>query len=296
MDFISLDFETAASKKSSICAVGLVVVKDSQVALAQQWLVKPHPNYKFEPICISKHGIRENDVKDQPEFPHIYRNFLKEYVEKYFIFAHSAASADISMFKQTLELYGEKVPEIQYGCTRNLSRHVFPSLLNYRLDTIARHLSISLKHHNALSDAMACAEIVLRLHQDIGDKIYEFSKIATIVKSSSSKQKLGSRKTVDEVVEVTLDTNNPCYEKEFVLTGELRSMVRDAAHKEIEIRGGYWKKTVGKSTDYLVVGESDFIDFASGKQTGKMKKAEEYKAKGQNIELLSEEEFLEMIF
>lgn len=295
MDFISIDFETANAKKSSICAVGLVVVKNNQIALAKQQLIKPHPTHQFDPICIAIHGITEEDVRNQPEFPPIYQSLLKEYVEKYYIFAHSAASADIPMLKQTLELYGEPVPELHCGCTKNLARYFFPHLLNYRLDTIARQLNISLIHHNALSDAMACAAIILRLAHNVGDQIYEISKIGTSSKDHSSQQKLQDRKTAHEVTEIVLDTNNPCYKKEFVLTGLLRSMLRETAHKEIEIRGGYWKETVGKSTDYLVVGESDFIDFHSDKKTTKMKKAEEYKAKGQHIELLSEEEFLEML-
>ena len=44
-----------------------------------------------------------------------------------------------------------------------LSRFLLPGLPNHRLSTLAALFGINLKHHQAQSDAVACAEIAIRL-------------------------------------------------------------------------------------------------------------------------------------
>jgi DNA ligase (NAD+) len=68
----------------------------------------------------------------------------------------------------------------------------------------------------------------------------------------------------------------------FVVTGTLESMGRDEAAESIRLLGGIFQTSVGKDTDYLVVG---------GKVGGsKLKKAQEYGTK-----IISEKEFLELL-
>ena len=42
-----------------------------------------------------------------------------------------------------------------------MSQKVLPELKNHKLDTICDALGIELDHHNALSDAKACANILI---------------------------------------------------------------------------------------------------------------------------------------
>ena len=44
-DFAAIDFETANTERSSICSVGVVVVRDGVVADKFYSLVKPEPEY-----------------------------------------------------------------------------------------------------------------------------------------------------------------------------------------------------------------------------------------------------------
>ena len=44
-DFVAIDFETANNEPSSICSVGIVVVRDGMVQHREHRLVRPVPNY-----------------------------------------------------------------------------------------------------------------------------------------------------------------------------------------------------------------------------------------------------------
>ena len=46
-------------------------------------------------------------------------------------------------------------------CTVCLSRKVWKGFDNYRLNTVAKNLEISFRHHNAKEDACACANIAI---------------------------------------------------------------------------------------------------------------------------------------
>ena len=43
-DFVAIDFETANNEPSSVCSVGIVIVKDRQVVDSFYSLIQPEPN------------------------------------------------------------------------------------------------------------------------------------------------------------------------------------------------------------------------------------------------------------
>ena len=59
---------------------------------------------------------------------------------------------------------------------------------------------------------------------------------------------------------------------------------------------GQVENNVTKKTNFLVLGEQDFRKFAEGHtKSSKLRKAETVKQEGQDIELLSERDYLEML-
>lgn len=67
--FVALDFETANSKRTSICSVGMVKVIDNQITESFHTLVNPF-DY-FTETNITVHGIHPEDVQDAPGFKHV---------------------------------------------------------------------------------------------------------------------------------------------------------------------------------------------------------------------------------
>lgn len=158
--FIAIDFETANKFPLSACALGVVVFENGNEILRKSWLIKPPSPYDmFDPINIRIHGITHVHVKNAPSFAHIFLQ-IKPYLQNSVVIAHNAAF-DIGILRHLMRYYDLNVEEILFGCTVQLARKAFVGLPNQKLDTVARTLGFPLQHHDALSDAVACANILL---------------------------------------------------------------------------------------------------------------------------------------
>ena len=159
MDFIALDFETANSCRESICSVGMAIVENGKVVKTVDRLVKPAPDY-YNDINISVHGITPDMTEKEPTFCELWED-LKPYFDHRIMVAHNA-SFDFSVLRNTLDYYNIEYPTLSYYCSMLLSRRAFPDLINHRLPTVCRYMEYdNLIHHNAQSDAEACAYIML---------------------------------------------------------------------------------------------------------------------------------------
>lgn len=168
MRFVAIDFETANGFIGSICAVGLALIRGGTVEESRFWLVKPHKSCRrFDPFNVAIHGIRERDVADAMEFDALYRQEILPRIQGCVVAAHNAAF-DMSALRHVLDLYRIEYPPIRYVCTCKASIRTWEDLENHRLDTVSRFLNFDFKHHDALEDALACANIlteVFRRHR-----------------------------------------------------------------------------------------------------------------------------------
>ena len=62
-DFIAIDFETANQQPSSVCSIGVVMVRNGQVADSFYSLIQPEPNY-YNYWCQRVHGLSQCDTDD----------------------------------------------------------------------------------------------------------------------------------------------------------------------------------------------------------------------------------------
>jgi DNA polymerase-3 subunit epsilon len=156
MDFVAIDFETANELRSSPCAIGLAIVRKGEFVQNISKLIRP-PDLRFNAINISIHGIRPRDVAEQPEFPEVWES-LRCHLEDAVLVAHNAAF-DMSVLRYTLAHYGISHAPFRYHCTYQISKKLWPGLVNHKLDSVSRKLGITFQHHDACEDARACAEI-----------------------------------------------------------------------------------------------------------------------------------------
>jgi DNA polymerase III subunit epsilon len=154
--FAAIDFETADNGRDSACALAIVVVDGLEVVERFYSLIRPpRPYFLFTYI----HGITWRDVADQPGFGEVWTraSSLLEGVE--FVAAHSA-SFDRSVLYHCCSAAGALVPPHRFQCTVKLARRAW-GLNPAKLPDVCRHLKIELQHHQAESDAAACAQIVI---------------------------------------------------------------------------------------------------------------------------------------
>jgi DNA polymerase-3 subunit epsilon len=74
-DFIAIDFETANQQPSSVCSIGVVMVRNGQVTDSFYSLIQPEPNY-YNYWCQQVHGLSQCDTDDAPVFSKVYSSLI----------------------------------------------------------------------------------------------------------------------------------------------------------------------------------------------------------------------------
>lgn len=304
MDFVVIDFETANASRDSACALGIVIVKNNKITEEKDWLIRPN-DLDFDPWNSMIHGITEDDVKDKPEFNELWSD-IKPYLENQLVIAHNA-SFDMSVLRHTLDCYNIKYPTFTYSCTRIISKQYYKGLVNYKLNTIAKYLGIEFKHHIACEDAKATAKILIHICEELNiSTIEELNehlgiKLGSLFKDgykpACKKSKGGNGFDIHEIKSESdiFEETHPYFKRTIAFTGTLTSMKRQDAMQKVVNVGGLVGNGVTKKTNYLVMGIQDYSKFADGEKSSKLKKAEGLIEKGQDLEIISEEEFLQML-
>ncbi len=161
-DFAAIDFETANECPSSVCSVGVVVVRGGQVVDRFYSLIHPEPEY-YKWFCQKVHGLCEQDTWDAPVFPYVWDK-VAPLIEGLPLVAHNARF-DEGCLKAAFRVYQLDYPDYQFYDTLAASRrHYGPALPNHQLQTVAAACGFCLEqHHHALADAEACAAIALKI-------------------------------------------------------------------------------------------------------------------------------------
>ncbi|MBX2965658.1 MAG: 3'-5' exonuclease [Cyclobacteriaceae bacterium] len=149
--FTAIDFETAQGYRWSICQVGLVRVVNGIITGKIDLLVQPPDNYYWKNF-VDLHGISWNMTKNAPAFDEVWP-VIEPYIRGQHVVAHNSAF-DFSCIRQALAWYGIDEPEYTGHCTYRI--------YGKSLSRLCEQYGIGLNHHNALSDAMACAELFLQ--------------------------------------------------------------------------------------------------------------------------------------
>ena len=156
-DFAAIDFETANNQRSSVCSVGVAVVRDGEIANTFYSLINPEPNY-YTYWCSQVHGLTREDTEDAPVFPAVWAQ-IEPLIEGLPRVAHNRPF-DESCLKAVFRVYQMDYPDYEFYDTLCVARRVFPELPNHQLHTVAAACGYRLEnHHNALADAEACAWI-----------------------------------------------------------------------------------------------------------------------------------------
>lgn len=155
--FAALDFETADYGQDSACAIGLVRVENGKIVAKEHRLIRP-PRRSF--VFTYIHGITWEDVVDEPVFRDVWKDVRGLLEGTDFIAAHNS-KFDEGVLRACCRSARLTPPKLPFLCTVNLARQTW-GIYPTKLSNVCRELKIRLNHHEALSDALACAQIVLK--------------------------------------------------------------------------------------------------------------------------------------
>ncbi|WP_223593654.1 TerD family protein [Neobacillus bataviensis] len=308
VDFIAIDFETANNKMSSACSLGLVFVKDHTIVDEKYYLIQP-PNLEFDSANTRIHGMTAEDVRNAKQFDGIWDE-IKEYFEGTTIIAHNA-QFDMSVLHSCLTEYSLTRPDFNYICSIPLSTGVcggngIGNSLKERLAYFDLEIN---NHHNAISDARACAELVITCMKTknqktlqtyvnlFGISVRRFDELKPQFEFRKNKFKKSNRVAISDIAVTveTISTNHPFFQRNIVFTGELNSLERKEAMQQVVNSGGIIKSGVSSKTDFLIVGVQDKSLVGESGLSTKERKANELINKGKAIRILNEEEFIQLL-
>jgi DNA polymerase-3 subunit epsilon len=165
LNFMAIDFETANYSSDSACSIGLVKVNKGKIVYRKAHLIKP-PTRQF--VFTYVHGLTWTDVMKAPTFGELWIEIEPLFEGIDFLAAHNA-KFDQRVLAACCERYGVEFPKLPFECSMNLARKVW-NIYPTKLPDVCKHLEIELNHHEALSDSLACAQIILASNSSVAQK------------------------------------------------------------------------------------------------------------------------------
>ncbi len=276
MDFTVIDVETANPNLGSICQVGIAVFRAGK--LHETWSSLVNPNDYFHPMNVSVHGIDESMVSSAPLWADIYNQILP-FVTGQIVASHMPFDRTATF--RACQNAGLEHFDCSWLDTAKVARRAWSefSRSGYGLKNLASSFEIRFEHHDALEDARAAGEILLRAITHTGYTAREWCSLVNMPLS-----KLHPTEGLADIQNGILAGNI------VVFTGTLSISRQDAsalaAAGGCEVRSG-----VTKQTTLLVVGDQDITKLAGKAKSSKHIKAEKLISEGQKIRILGESDF-----
>ena len=291
MNFVAVDVETANSDRSSICQIGLAVVRSGEIAQVLTQLVDPGDF--FDPRNIAVHGIDETTVRGSPGFKDVHGKIaghFKGVVVSHTVFDRTAISLACGSC-------GTRLRYEHWLDSAQVARRAWPEKYaqrGYKLGNVASDLGISFRHHDAGEDARVAAEIVLRACAHTGLDIDGW--LRRIKRPAYRKSETGRRKSPESSQPFARqsDGRGTGFGEIVVFTGALSITRREAAGLAT-LAGCGVEENVTARTTILVVGNQDVRRPGEKEKSSKHRRAETLIGKGHPIRILGESDFRRLV-
>ncbi len=159
MDFTAIDFEYAIGQDTA-CSVGIVTVENGEIVEEYHQLIQP-PNNEYSYWTSNVHGLTSSDTRNAPLFPEVYPD-IKKRLDDRLVVAHNIGT-DRSVLLKCMSRYDIEHSDLSiknWECTLKIYRK--KGFKPCDLNTLCSHFDIELNHHEALSDARACAMLYMK--------------------------------------------------------------------------------------------------------------------------------------
>jgi DNA polymerase III epsilon subunit family exonuclease len=169
LDFVVVDIEATGAKMppNRIIELGAYRIRGGRIV--DDFVTLVNPEIPIPRFVMSLTGISNEMVRDAPLFAAVAPKWL-EFVADAVLIAHNAPFDTNFINHEISRVYPGHRMINPHLCTVTLSRRAVPGLANYRLDTVSEHFSIPIvDRHRAGSDALATAEVFIRILERLGE-------------------------------------------------------------------------------------------------------------------------------
>lgn len=245
-------------------------------------------------------GITNDMVANAPTLKEtlpLFLDFLKEDI----IFGYYASYVMNFLYDASAE-HLDRILRNNYVDVLRLARKICPDLPHHRLRDMDAHYNID--HWQAHQTINDCEVIELVYRKLLADGIARFGSEEAIIREFKRRSNYhsGTRpyhsgvRAADIIGdESKAQPDCPIYSKHCVVTGKLEYFTRKEVMQLIADLGGINDNGVTKTTNFLILGNNDYCTTIKDGKSSKQKKAEAAKLSGQDIEIIPENVFYDMI-
>ncbi len=199
---IVLDFETTGmypDKGDRAIEVGAVKLSGDRISDRFQSLINPGFLITREIEHIT--GITNLMLTEAPPAAQVMEDFAR-FIGSDPLVAHNA-SFDQKFLSTELKRIGKKRP-LNFGCTLQLARRLYPDAINHKLETLVRYkkLPVNGRFHRAMADAEMAASLWLALISDLkkdyGFAAVDFETMKKIAKLNKDNPTAGLQQLAEE--------------------------------------------------------------------------------------------------
>lgn len=292
-EYVMIDTETTgySPQWDSLLELGALRVKDGEVVDTFQSFVG------FEggvpPFITELTGIDDKMLEGAPPVNEAIKKFM-DFIGDSTIVGYNV-NFDINFLRETLsQYYGVDLNNQYIDCLR-FSRKLFPEEAHHRLKDMVKLLGITVTGaHRASHDCYTTKAVFDKL-RDVA--IEKYGSVEEFVKAFNASYKHKAKLRADSIAAETddFDETHPLYGKTCVFTGTLEKMIRKDAMQAVVNVGGKVGDNVTKETNYLILGNNDYCSTIKDGKSTKHKKAESLMLKGQDIAVIPENVFYQML-
>ncbi len=285
-DYCVLDTETTglSAYYDEVIEIGILRVRNNIIVDQYSQLI--HPEYEIDPFITELTGITNEMVAGMPSIMDV-REKVLSFIGDDVILGHNT-SFDIRFLNEGFQ----KQIENPYMDTMQFARKVYPELEHHRLSDLTKHLGLSNNEHRSTADCIATKELYDAIKATMSEKGLRIEDLWAESKSHGGRGIDISAITPNTI---EIDEDGFFYGKHVVFTGKLERMVRQDAMQIVVNLGGILDNSVCKQTNYLILGNNDYNAILKGEKSSKHRKAEKLKLEGQDIEIIDELTFYDIL-
>ena len=303
-DFTIIDLETTGLDPmyDHIIEVGAIKYRDGNEVDRISYLIKPNDlidddedydeDYDEDDDCylIPKFieeltGITNDMLKDAPLFNEV-KNEIWDFLDGETLIGHNV-NFDINFLYDAFISDG-MILSNDFIDTMRVSRHILPELNHHRLTDLCNYYNIDSNYHRAIDDCIATFQVYSELKNDAIRKGIDLHEVTKKKNYSVDLTKIIGDPS-------SFDIYHPLYDKYCVFTGKLEKFTRTEAAQIVANLGGHCQNNVTKKTNFIILGQYGQSSGIKGDKSSKMKKAESLILQGQDLNILSENVFYDMI-
>ncbi len=287
-DFVLIDLETTGLSPEYDQIIEICAIRVVDLAIKDSWTSLINPGFKLDDFITSLTGITDQMLEDAPPLEDVIDDFL-QFVGSDIVMGHNVNFDVNFIYDNSMKLNAQPFAN-DFVDTMRLSRRIFKNLPSHSLSFLMEHFFAHKQiAHRAKEDCLCVFDLYMLMLNHIES---EGLNLTELLRSKSSPVRAAN---IVADSNSTADPNNPLFQKVCVFTGKLSRYTRAQAMQLVANLGGINGDNVTKATNFLVLGNFDYISSIKEGKSSKHKKAEKLILSGQDITIMPEDTFYEMI-